>query len=100
MTSILNEQSSQIAQGPWWVRLIYTVGVPACIAMYLVYSLVSGQAATISAMAKTVDTHAAISQVTLEELKTISNRQETYLRLLCANTSKTIADRNTCLTVR
>ena len=95
------------SKDPWWVRSITMFGVPAAIAMYLVWALVSGQTAALQAINTTIQAHhsaalPAIAQVleSANEAKMDRLRLEQYLRLLCVNTAKNTSDRTTCLSVR
>ena len=81
---------------PWWVRAITVFGVPAAIAMYLVWALVSGQTTALAQISATLQAQ----KTSISEVAALTARMESYLRLLCVNTSKTQAERNSCLTVR
>ena len=107
MTPIVESESSDKRNSPWWVSAITTFGVPAAIAMYLVWALVSGQTnilidiqTTLHGQRSMVAEVAAVTKSTAEEARTARARQEEYLRLLCVNTAKSQADRNACLSVR
>ena len=92
---------------PWWVRATTIFGVPAVIALYLVWAITTGQMAiltrieaTLQAQKAAVAEVAALTESTTANQEDSNRRQEVYLRLLCVNSAKTQADRNTCLTVR
>lgn len=92
---------------PWWAKLLYTYGVPSAIAVFLVWTLITNQGKALDAMTlkmsqhvTTLEEHTTLTKVSDEAAKASASRVETYLRLLCANTAHTIADRNTCLSVR
>lgn len=86
--------------GPWWLKVVYAFGIPAAIALYLVYVVSTTQAATMASIKSTVEQHATANLLSDVEVKAAMIRQEGYLRLLCVNTSKSIGDRNSCLSVR
>lgn len=92
---------------PWWVRGITVFGVPAAIAMYLVWALVNSNTVALSQMSANLEAQktaiaevASVTRVTTLDAKESALRVESYLRLLCVNTAKSFADRQTCLTVR
>ena len=89
---------------PWWVAAISTFGVPAAIAMYLVYVLTTGQTQALNTVAGKLDATdkktAAIADIVRQELVMSNARIEGYLRILCVNGAKTQPERNACLTVR
>lgn len=96
MTGLMNQTEDKAS----WVSLVYKYGVPAALAVYLVWNMSTSQASAIAAMSKTIETHSAISVLTSDDLKASSIRQEVYLRLLCINTAKTSDAQRSCLTVR
>lgn len=103
MTPLLNasgEPTEVPSNAPWWVKTISVVGVPAAIALYLVYVLSNGAVTAITNIDTNVKTHAAAEATHDHEQRESSSRMENYLRLLCLNTAKTNSDRNTCLSVR
>lgn len=85
---------------PWWVALIYKYGLWAALACFLVYNLVSGQAATITHIDATVSAHERESTASGAARQDWETRMEVYQRLLCVNTAQTDDARRSCLTVR
>lgn len=104
--SINPQQPSDLANGsyPWWVKAIATFGVPSAIAMFLVWNLTTGQNTAMAQISTTLQEHskttAAMSTDVHNELQISNARIETYLRLMCVNSAKTVQDRTTCLSVR
>lgn len=76
---------------PWWVKAIYQFGVPAGIAMFLVYRLTVGlpTAADVAEVKSTLAVH--VSQ-TNEELVDI----RLLLRAICFNTADNEKSRAAC----
>ena len=95
------------AEGPWWVKFATFFGVPALLAVYLVWSLVSGQGEVLGriermlyAQQAQVSEVASVARETAAATTAVSIRIESYMRQICVNGAKTQADRNTCLSVR
>lgn len=88
---------------PQWVQLIYKVGVPSVIALYLVYLLGSGSMTLLADIDRGQRQHIADSEVQKDLLKDIldsSLRSEAYQRLQCLSLAKTAVDKQVCLTVK
>jgi hypothetical protein len=86
-----------------WAQILYKYGVPAVIALYLVYSLENGVKTLLAQIDRTQHQHVSDSHRQtdlLKDAKDSSIRTEGYLRLLCVNTAVTNADRAACLSVR
>lgn len=66
--------------GPWWAKALYMFGVPAGIALYLVWFLTSGAYAALN---RKLDEHVT--------------RTNFYLRAICLNTAPTDVARAQCL---
>jgi hypothetical protein len=96
-----------VKSSPWWLQGIVTLGVPAAIALYLVWFIASNQTAAINKMTDTVTEHshqsaiaAAAAVVIQNDMRDTNVRVEAYMRLLCVNGAKTTTDRNICLSVK
>lgn len=85
---------------PWWVRAISVFGVPASIALYLVWTLNGTQARTLDTMREGQIKHNIESAQSNLDTKASSARVETYLRVICGLQAKTKEDKNTCNSVR
>jgi hypothetical protein len=115
MTSIINSENGNnggaTAGMPWWVRAITVFGVPAAIALFLVWTMASKQTAALETIATgladhnrgdataTADIRAAATEVR-DVLRDTNIRMESYLRIMCVNAAKNVTDRSTCLSVR
>lgn len=73
------------AHGPAWLQATLRLGVPAAIAVYLVWTLTQNLSADLQALQGTVSTHVIDTRDTLR-----------VLRAICINTAKTEAERANC----
>lgn len=106
MNSIVTAPPPQ-SPTPWWMQAVERFGVPAAFAGYLIWQLVGGQATllknineTLLAQKGAVANVAVVTTKTAIDAEAARIRLEGYLRLVCVNTARTSADRNTCLSVR
>ena len=103
MDGLLIDPSAKTQDGPAWLTLALKAGIPALIAVYLVWNLSSGNQTLLAQIDRTQHQHTTDTQVQTEMLKILIDsamRTEGYNRLICYNTSKTDVDRAACLTVR
>lgn len=90
-------------EGPWWARFATIFGVPALLALYFSWALVSGQSLKLEAIERKIDAQAQLSNIHLStflEMRDSSRRQEQLLRILCVSTAKTETVRDTCLAIK
>ena len=94
-------------EGPWWIKFATAFGVPALLAVYFAWSMVTGQGAMLANIEKMlyaqqaqVNEVASIARETATIATATSLRIETYMRQICVNSAKTVAERNICLSVR
>jgi hypothetical protein len=74
---------------PWWLDAIYRIGVPAALALFLVWFLtqkVSGQLDTVTSA---LQTHATVQERERSEMKF-------YLRAICVNVAADDRQRAAC----
>lgn len=71
--------------GPWWVKALYMFGVPAGIALFLLYFVTSSIAGELKGARDDLRQH----------MKDYS-RQSLYLRAICLNTAPSEAARVQC----
>ncbi len=102
-----NQNDETQPEGPWWVKFATLFGVPALIAVYLVYSLVSGQSAMLGniermlyAQQAQVAEVAVVARETAAATTAVSLRIEAYMRQICVNSADSPAERNACLSIR
>ena len=67
---------------PWWVDAVVKLGVPAAIALFLVWWLTSSVAASLSTIKDRLDRHVSSSDF--------------YQHQICRNTARTEAERQAC----
>jgi hypothetical protein len=94
---------------PIWMQILFKVGVPSAIAMYLVYVFASGGMTLLANIDKSQHQHIADTSVQTQILKEIRDsalraeqstlRIEIYQRLTCLHTAKTPLDKSTCLSL-
>ncbi len=85
---------------PWWVKAIGFVGVPAAIAMYLIWALVQNVVPAMFEMQKTMTTMASsIASVSADHAASKVQNDDILkvLRGTCLNQAKTYDDRMRCL---
>lgn len=90
-------------EGPWWARFATIFGVPALLALYFAWALVTGQQAAIASIETKLDAHTQLSNMHLStfiEMRDSSRRTEQLLRILCVSTAKTDVVRDTCLAIK
>jgi len=99
--------SPNSAEGPWWVKFATFFGVPALIAVYLVYSLVSGQGAMLGniermlyAQQAHVATVAQVTRDTATMTAAAATRMQQILTQICVNSADTVKERNACLNIK
>lgn len=97
------DRRSNDSDAPWWVTLTLKVGVPAAIAMFLVYLLAVDVRGANARIERTLADHITIGPAMirmLEDHERSDIRLETYARLNCVHAAKTQAERDACLSVR
>jgi hypothetical protein len=85
---------------PWQVKALGIVGVPAAIAIYLVWALVSQIAPAILSMNSLLSAHVAQMTTLMGEQTQIKNQNEAIIRILktsCVNAAKDMVERERCL---
>lgn len=92
---------------PWQIRSIIALGVPAAIALFLVWFVAAKQGEALPRIEQKIDGHIEATKGLADAIKSNSDGQhqhseriEGYMRLLCVNSAKNTAERNTCLNVR
>ncbi len=80
MTPGLEDLNGEI---PMWLKVVYRLGVPAGIALFLVWFVTLGFAADIRTVKEALTKHSA--------------EQRFYLRAICINTAQTDAQRALCI---
>jgi hypothetical protein len=90
--------------GPWWVKILTQVGVPAGIAIFLVYFLAWEQSARMASIdASLVKANYDMSQfvkdqnAATETQRRAADTTTRLLRSICQNTAKNDAAREACL---
>lgn len=93
--------------GPWWVKFATLFGVPALIAVYLVWSLASDQGAVLRrieqmlyAQQAQVTEVANVAKETSVVTAAASVRMQQILTQICVNSAETVQERNACLNIR
>jgi hypothetical protein len=74
---------------PWWLRPLYVFGVPAAIAIFLVWFVTAVVAMGQTKLQDTLDAHVTNEQVD-------RSRHLIFLGLICQNTAQTERERNQC----
>jgi hypothetical protein len=94
-------------EGPWWIRFATVFGVPALLAIYFSWSMVSGQSTILHnierllyAQEAQISEVAEVARKTAEISTASSLRIESYMRQICVNSAKSQTERNICLSVR
>ena len=96
-------QDTPVKATPWFVEFAYKFGIPATIAVYLVWQLSTTYSTKLEALADKHERHQQEAQKQtdiLEQTQDSNYRIEGYLRILCVNAAQDLAERNTCLSVR
>lgn len=77
-----NGETNGNGNSPWWVKALYQFGVPAGIAMFLVYRLTAGipQASDVSDIKDALAVHVSTTNTELVNIRLL-------LRSICYNTS-------------
>ena len=95
------------SEGPWWIKFATAFGVPALLAVYFAWSIVSGQNVILNniermlyAQQTQVSEIVSISRESAIAAAATSLRIEAYMRQICVNSADTPVERNTCLSVR
>ena len=70
---------------PWWVRATYMLGVPAAIAIFLIYFVTMGVVAKLDGLDNSIRAHMRDQTLLLY-----------YLSALCRNTAETDTERAGC----
>lgn len=81
---------------PWYIKASYQFGIPAVIAGFLVWALVTRVDGSLTLIKENLVLHAQDSAYTVKELE----RVKIILQQICANTSETVQDRNSCFQSR
>ena len=77
---------------PWYINASYQFGIPAVIAGFLVWALVTRVDSSLTSIKENLVLHAQDSAYTVKELEKV----KVVLQRICANTSGTAQDRNAC----
>jgi hypothetical protein len=83
-----------------WMRFIAFIGVPAAIALFLVYRLDGRSALELAQISAELRAHATVSAtaiVTFDEHRAETRTLITLMRQICVNTSKTDQQRRECV---
>jgi hypothetical protein len=83
-----------------WMRFIAFIGVPAAIALFLVYRLDGRSAQELAQISADLRAHAAISTITaksVDESRIETRTLVALMRQICVNTSKTDTQRRECV---
>jgi hypothetical protein len=98
---------SDPAEGPWWIKFATFFGVPALLAVYLVWSLASGQGAVLQniermlyAQQEKVNEVANVAKETSNITAAATARMQQILVQICVNSAETVQERNACLNIR
>mgnify|MGYP001559873781 FL=1 len=70
---------------PWWVRALYVLGVPAAIAIFLIYFVTSAVSSELAGLRADVRMHMRDQSLLVY-----------YLEALCRNTAETDTERTAC----
>lgn len=84
---------------PWYIKFLYTFGIPAALTVYLVYVLVSSIDAKLNLINNVLLQHQidmANSLRTNDELKQQAFATNLILQRICVNTAANQAARNSC----
>jgi hypothetical protein len=83
----------------WWVKLIYNVGVPSAIAIFLVYMMASRIDSIIEETGRQVSSNTSVINANTASINAILAQQRDIERLLqriCINTAVDNTARNAC----
>ena len=78
--------------GPWWLQAIYKIGVPSALAVYLIWVLASRIDNNLTIIRENIGLHANDTSYLVKQ----NTQMEQLLRRICANTAKTVEERNSC----
>jgi hypothetical protein len=90
MNKLTNEIKSD--NGPWWIQVIYKVGIPSAIAIFLIWALVTRIDVEILEIRENLRLHAVDSSYIIKN----TNNLQQILQRICVNTSETNEERNAC----
>lgn len=77
---------------PWYIKTTYQFGIPAVIAGFLVWTLVTRIDTALINLQENFSLHAQDAAYTVKELE----RVKIILQQICANTADTFQDRTSC----
>jgi len=87
----------KIANGmPWWLKAIYTLGIPSALATYLVYFLVTTVIGNQRKMEENLNLLSADYAYTVKSMQKL----EFLMERICSNTTKNQQERNNCFQQR
>jgi hypothetical protein len=84
---------------PWWVRFIYTFGIPAALSVYLIWLLAARIEGKLDAQTEQLRVHQGDTTFNKAAAENSAKRlEEIYniLQRICVNGAATQADRNAC----
>lgn len=84
---------------PWYLKFIYTFGIPAALTVYLVWFIVNSVDARLQVISNALDTHQremASSLRSTDEMKQQLFLTNLLLQSICVNTASNQAGRNGC----
>jgi hypothetical protein len=96
------DTSAVLADQPWYVRTVVYVGLPTVVAGYLLYFVVGQLSQRLDSLSSTLTTHQTDMRGLMTHLEQEAEQSWAMvgsLSRICLNTSKTDADRLSCVSV-
>jgi hypothetical protein len=93
------QSNSSIKEAPWYIKFIYTYGIPAALTIYLVWFISNNVATQLNSIAIDLDSHQtemAQSLKASEEAKIQLQITNLLLQRICVNTAADNLSRNSC----
>lgn len=91
--------AKQVSDAPWWIRLVYMIGVPSTIALFLVWILAGTTTTSLREISSTLNNmrenlvlHSADTAYTAKRI----DRIEQLLQQICVNTASNSSTRAAC----
>jgi hypothetical protein len=85
--------------GPSWIKLVTTVGVPSAIALYLVWVFTTTLMTDLNSVDKNMNLHVQATEKLVQEHNELIDIHDDVIRLLrriCVHTAETNQDRGMC----
>jgi hypothetical protein len=82
---------------PWWVQATYRLGVPAALAIFLVWFLTSRLGADLASVHAMVQTHVEAAQADRAELRFYLRQMVVAMQATCVNAAHDASERRRCL---